>query len=545
MRGSRIARRTVAALTLAAATLAGSPSPVASGPRPVLTGTASVADRWQPPAVQVDDRFATLPFHDAQGRAGTWVVADSRLPLKLVLEREVVDRFGEQALRDGLEVWNGVPGSRFGVEVVGVVVQHHTSKRRDGVSRVFVDRTDCDGDYLARAHLYPREVVERHGRLGVFIEEVDIGICERMGADRLAGVLRHELGHVAGLGHLCDPGEECHVPEMGHDNRCRVMFPAAYSCQEPTFGDEMGLMHLYPALPRLPSGNLGYATAAASFAIHASPRSVDRAVLVARTAAPRLQLEGALLAGLRGVPMLAVGGNCTTGATGEELNRVLQVHASVTLVGDVDEACVVELTHGWELETEYLSDEHAVVETILAEHPDPTHAVVVAEGDEALAETVLALPTAVRLRAPLLRADASGLTEHARQVLEATPSIRTVLIVGSAFRTSRQTESDLLDLGLSPRRIEATDRAATAVAVRRDHLERDPGADHVVLTTTDRDDLLAAGVLAARTGWPVLFTAPESLDARVSAALAGSAGGFVVGDGVSPEVQLRASRAAG
>jgi hypothetical protein len=200
------------------------PTPLAGEPRPQLE-SLPVEERWVPPLPVTNEDFATFPVTGPRGELGLWTLISDRVPVRFQAEQEVVDRFGLDELEEAVEVFNDVPGTRFGATVAGVVDDRVQERRRDGVNRIFLDRATCGDRYLARAHLWSQPIQVQDGRAVRYVNEVDIGLCDRLSEDRLPDVVRHELAHIAGLDHLCDPDEDCHRPGMGDDNACRIMAP--------------------------------------------------------------------------------------------------------------------------------------------------------------------------------------------------------------------------------------------------------------------------------------------------------------------------------
>jgi hypothetical protein len=554
MTPGRLLRGSIAALTALLLVIGAAPAPLASGPRPtVQLPTSTVADRTVAPAPLVDERFTTLPLSVAYASPGTWVIPRSALPLAMTVEQGVAARYGLESLVSALEVWNDTPGSRFSLRVAGVVDQGVTEKRRDGVNRVFLDERDCGERYLARAHIYPSQVERLDDRSVAWVTEVDIGVCDRLTTERLAGVLRHEVAHVAGLGHLCDAGSACWTPGMTRDNRCRVMNPAAYSCQQPTAGDAFGFAYMYPVLPRVSGRDRTGTAAAVSYLGFPRSRSQDRVLLTAVDAPPELQASAAVLAGLQGVPHLLVDNNCTSGPDGRELNRVAAMGATAVLVGAVATTCEDDLRLGWEFTTERLADTRAVTDAVAAAVGEPARLVLALRPEEdstAVGYPAVAAPAAVGLAAPLLTTGTDELDGLVSDVLEAFPSIAVVTLVGGTRTDTEGIVRQLVDdHGQRIRHLDATDtvEAARKVSRMRDVFGPDPG--RTVLVAADRaTDGTAAASLAILTGAAVMtvYTGPASPDVRVGEYLADRvAAGHLVGgrDAISYDLAIRLSRA--
>jgi hypothetical protein len=538
-------------LSLALALLlvvAARPEPLGSGPRPpVSLLVPDVVPRTSAPAPYVGPDFSTLPFTDAQGRPGTWVVAPSALPLQVVVEEQAVRRFGLEAIQEALTVWNDTPGSTFRVRVVGTVDDGVARKRADGVNRVFMDQRDCGERFLARAHLFGG-VVEARGQRSVnWVEEIDIGLCDRLSPQLLQPVVRHEVAHVAGMGHLCDVGSECWVPGMGEDNRCRLMNPASYPCQNLSAGDEAGLAYLHPELPRV-SGDTRVGTAAAvSFLTFPRRRAEHRVILSPVDGPTELQAAAAVLAALEGVPHLLVPETCTEGPGGEELNRVASIAATAVLVGPVATACRDDLRVGWEFQIEELGDLRAVTDAVVAQVGAPDRLVLTdrppaPEEQEGVPDVALAVPAAAQLGAPLLTTGADRLDGLVSDVLAAVPSIRGVVVVGDERTVSDEVATELAMAGVRVRRLDAVDRVDVGLKLSRMRDAFGPDPQRTVLVAAGRPgDAIAAGTLAASLGVPVVpvVTGPASPGVRVGDYLAARVNdGFVVGGVRSIDVPL-------
>lgn len=551
----RLARWTVLALGLTLALVLGAaPAPVVSGPRPSLGfPLVPTPDRFSPPAPHIDDRFATLPFVDVGGRPGTWVLSDTVLPLRFVVEREAAERYGLDRIQAALGSWNGIAGSRFGVEIVDVVDGTAGHKVQDNVNRVFIDRRDCEERYLARAHLYPGRVETYGVRSVAWVDEVDIGLCERLTPERLPAVLRHEVAHVAGLGHLCDATSDCWVPQMGEDNRCRVMSPAAYPCQEPTTGDAAGLIYLHPRLPRIAGDDRLGTAAAVSYLSFPDPRGEERVILTDVDAPPDVQAAAATLAGLRSVPHLLVDEDCVSGPEAVELNRVVAMDATATLVGEVSGGCEDALALGWRLTTERLRDLDEVTEAVIAEVGEPRRLILTQApdaGNATVPDAALAVPAAVGLGAPILPQGRGEVSALVRDVLDRHPSITGVVIVGDERRISATVESTLEDeLGVRVRRLSALDSFEVAEDLSRMHDVYGPDPVEAVIIAADRgEDALAAAQLAAyRRGALIpVFAGSGAPDVRVAELLRSRVtAGYVIGgpQAISIDLHLALSRA--
>jgi hypothetical protein len=485
-------------------------TPIADGPRDPLP-RATVPDRWSPPLPVTDERFATFPLVDAEGRRGLWLLPSSAVPLEFVVEQEVIDRFGEQQLRDAVEVWNDTPGSRFGASISRIVEAGVDERRRDGVNRIFIDRRSCGGRYLARAHLWPGETVVRGGSPARYIPEVDLGICDRLRPEQLAGVIRHELGHIAGLDHLCDEGEDCHRRGMAADNTCRVMSPRAHPCQQPTEGDLDGLVHLHPRLPRVTGGDGRTTSASAALATHPTRRASLRAVITHEDADPDLRVAGAALAAHLGAPHVLVDDECTTGPDGRALDRAVAIAGNVVAVGPHTEGCLASLRGAWALRVDHLPDHGAVTDRAL-EHLVPTGRppaqLFVAPGTGLAGDDPIgpvAAAAAAAARAPLVLLDDAEDLRAIVDRIDPADRVTEITLIGGLEVIPLEVQLALANAGTHVRRVPAADAgdAATLLAAF-DHLWGD-GTRWATLAATDEFDHLVVAVgLAASEGGFVL-----------------------------------------
>lgn len=550
--GTRGGRRAAATLLTAALTvgltLATVPSPLVSGPRPAVSTHVPVGDRTSPPRPHVDVRFVTHPYRSATGVPGVWKVTERALPLEFTVQQDVVERYGLEPVQQGLTSWNATRGSDFAIRVVAVSDEEMDHRRRDGVNRVFLDRRTCGDRFLARAHLFTADSEVRGDTAVSWVEEVDIGICERLTAERIPWVLRHEVGHIIGLGHLCDYGSDCWLPEMSPDNHCRVMSPASYLCQELTAADRDGLVYMHPKVPRVAGTDTTGTAAAASYLEFPAVRSAPRVVATDVGASPDLQAAAAVLAAALGAPHLVVDDACTDGPDGHELNRVAAEDATVVLVGDVSDRCAQNLEGGWLLRVERLPDIFRVNERLVDAVGQPDTVVVVPRHDEAdtgVPASVLAAPVASALRAPLVVTDRDQLSEDAADELGHYPEVTVAIALGSPITLRTAVTDALLERGIRVRRIAATNRLTLAakIAEMRDVFgyapiravitaEREPG-DHAAVATLAAQRRAAVVPMAESSSTRAL----ELLEARVGEAL-------VVGDhwSVPTSVQIDASR---
>lgn len=525
------------------------PTPLSGGPRPSLPGSPPT-DRWVPPRPHVDERFATFPATGPDGEPGLWMLPSSRVPVRFAVEEEVAGRFGLGTLEEAVEVFNDVPGSRFGATISRRVDDGLQRRERDGVARIFLDRQSCGERYLARAHLWTQPVEIRHGQAVRYITEVDMGLCDRLRPQQLAAVVRHELGHIAGLDHLCNPDQDCHRPGMGEDHTCRIMWTGLRSCQEVTAGDLDGLVHLHPRLPRAGQGGDRTSSAHVARVAHPAARSNLRAVVVPERAPLSQRLLSAAFAGQVDAPHVVVDEDCTAGPDGEALDHVLAVAGTVTAVGELPRACATSLQGSWELELETLPDVRALVERIIEEAPDPPPRLVVAPRPDEEADRVplaaAAAAASVALDAPLMLLGPQGEVRPILDVVEAHDGIREIVLVGDLRRVGTRTVSALAAGGASVRRLSASDASTvTARLLEQPELAgRDPLAAAVI--AADRPEHAVAGVsLAAATEGLLLPVAEEPTERELDLLADSFDRGAIVGGllPIAPELQLQLSRA--
>jgi hypothetical protein len=452
------------------------PTPLAGEPRPPL-GSVSDTDRFVAPHPVTSEGFATFPARGPQGEEGLWLLPRQTVPLRFQVEAEVAERFGLEAIEEAVEVFNDVPGSRFGAEVASVIDERVEERRRDGVNRIFMDRQGCGERFLARAHLWSDPVRVRDGRAIRDVREVDIGLCDRLPASALHTVVRHELAHIAGLDHLCDPEDDCHRPGMGDDNLCRIMYPQLHRCQDVEQGDLDGLVHLYPNLPRAGGGDARSTAARVARVTHPVPRSSLRAIVSAQDAPTSRQILSATLAGHLHLPHVLVDADCTVGPDGDALNHVLALTGTVTAVGDIPDTCRTALERAWQLEVEDLQSTREVVEEMITGTGAPTRIVIAPSPAHArqLPIAAVAAPAAIALQAPLVVLPEDGRLDPVLQALEDHATIAEVVVVGGTADIPTGSLASLADAGVAIRRLpgddlaEVTESAASLPPLERQH----------------------------------------------------------------------------
>lgn len=525
------------------------PTPLSGGPRPALS-ERSGPGRWVPPRPHTDERFATFPVSGPRGEPGVWTIPGARVPIQFVVEREIAERFGLEELSEAVEVFNEVPGTRFGAQVFQVVDEGVRERTRDGINRIFLDRRSCGERYLARAHMWSLPLRIERGQATRYVGEVDIGLCDRLEARWLEAVVRHELGHIAGLDHLCNPDDDCHRPGMGDgDHTCRIMYPRLAPCQEVTRGDHDGLVHLHPRLPRSGGGDDRASTAGAARAAYPAARSNLEVVAAPHDASLAQRLFSAVLAGHLGVPHLLVDEDCTSGPDGRALDHLLALAGRVTAVGELPRACVVTLQGAWELEVETLHDARAVVDRIAEEAGRAPTRLVLAPRPEEGRQTPLAATAAagaVALRAPLMVPGPEGQLGRVLEVLEIHESIREVVVVGDLRHIGTPVLSALVEHGVAVRRLWAADAAEVTRRLLEQPELAGRGPRAAALVHTDHAEHAVAGVSLATALDGLLLPVSDDPDEQQLELLAEAFDdGAIVGgvQAISPDLQLRLSRA--
>ncbi|MGH3442581.1 MAG: cell wall-binding repeat-containing protein, partial [Nitriliruptorales bacterium] len=473
-----------------------------------------IASPWTPPAAVTSAAFTTLRADAPGGGMGNWRVSHVARPLTFAVEQAVVDRLGLDRVKSGITAWNGIPGSTFSARVATVVDDGVRTRRRDGVSRVFLTDDACAGRHLARAHIWPAWTDVHDGERTVYVTEVDIGVCETLDHTRAHLALRHEVAHGAGLGHLCEPGDDCWEEEMGSGHGCRVMYRRARPCVRVEAGDLDAFRHLYPVVPRLGGGDASATSVATSQHLFPTRRTADAVVLVREAQGPELVLAAAAAAGALAAPVLLVGDSCTDSPVADELNRAAELDATVVVVGGLSPDCG-RLLFGWELPTVEIGDAASLAEWLLGvTHRREIRLVTrdLLDADPGLVATIAA--AAGRDRVPLVFTSASGVDRDLVRLVDGGGVAQVAAFVSTS------------GAGVVPtlRRLVAT-RSETVDAATPQRLAADTNGRRVVLTGRSWAEAAVAAALAGANGWPVLST-DESLDPATVEALR------VAGDGV-------------
>ncbi|MDP9021766.1 MAG: hypothetical protein M3N57_03520, partial [Actinomycetota bacterium] len=380
---TKLIRRLGRSVIVAAATS----STIAVAAVPALA--APTLDRWTPPARTHNAEFVTTDVPWSDGVVTTAVIPAEQLPLSMVVESEVADRLGLDRIRQGIEGWNGIPGSRFGARVAGVVSTGARSAQNDGVHRIFLDGR-CQGDELAWGYLNGIRAERRYGTTGSYTVDGDIGVCSRLlnSPGKTASTLRHELGHLLGLGHI--------------DASCRIMSARHDSCESMTAADHNAVRYLYSTLPRVAGPTRTETAARTVYATRPGANAAATVVLADGFGGSALPVAAAAYAGAIDAPLLLGDASCTAGSVGTELRRVARPGATVALVGAAVAGCSADVrSQGYKPVA--LGDVTAVADQLAAARRSDTVFVVRGPmGDGNLPDGLTAAAAAGRLGAPVL-----------------------------------------------------------------------------------------------------------------------------------------------
>lgn len=481
-----------------------------------------------PPTLPGEHRHATPPARTT----GDWVsgvvagqqvlIADDALPWTWWLDPAVAARAGADVVAEAVAAWDGVPGSRWATAHAG---EHAIDRpRADGRSTIFAERS-CDELTTANTYLYTDGGIgaDRYGRAATQILEADIGICPRADdPQRIALAIRHEIGHVVGLAHLCDPDEDCWRDGMGSGpHGCSVMYWQARTCQTTlSEGERQALVELYPTLRRLDGPDVVTTTARASFATvgdGTAPVVVVVAAGVLGGAAGAAAGVGdgvtpaaaAALAGRAGGSLLVAppeDGHCLAGATSAEATRALASRGVLVLIGDWPASCD-RLAYDWDVQ----------VQVVPADPTDPAAGVarLAALGERLLGPSTGAVIVPADLDAAVAAAAADLAVRRDQPV---------------AVEGDQAVAGDVLVLaGLAGADLDPVGDVVGAGAVLADLGPSRPGV--VLAGAQDVAAALSAVPVAAARAGTLLLTGPE-VDSRLLDRLAalGAAEGWVVGD---------------
>lgn len=494
--------------------------------RPAVPRTDPAENPHVVPSARITPDYVSGVVFDQQV-----VLADVALPWRYWVDSQVPDRVDEATVHQAVAAWDGLPGSRWAAEFAGY--RPSAGAVADGHSTIFME-ADCADLTTANAYLFTDGGlgVSRYGTAATQILEADIGICPRVvDSAQLVRAVTHEVGHVVGLAHLCDPDDACWHPAMGEGPHvCTVMFWQARSCQaELSTGDRAAVTALYPTLRRLSGPDAADATARTSFAL-LPDGSATVGVVVASHSPPAVAAAGAALAGRTAGPYLVgapVDDRCLHGSTSREAARVLTRRATLVLVGDWPEGCD-DLAYDWDISVRRVAAEDpAAAAVALADLGGSSTGAVMAGAEAPPEELLAAAVLAARRGQPLLitpQETVPGVVAEHLQAVGATA----LTIVGGTSSVGSAVQADLPVLGVD--RVDGGDPLGTALAVA--DVVRAGGAEGVVLVAAPGIDGLAGVSLAARDGAVVLPAPSAAVEGRIEQWLmaAGAPRGWALGD---------------
>lgn len=436
------------------------------------------------------------------------VLGDVALPWTYWLDPAVPETVDEPTVHHAVGAWDIVPGSRWASAFAGY--RPSPGPIADGHSTIFME-VECGDLTTANAYLFTDGGlgVDRYGTTATQILEADIGICPRVVDSRqLARAVTHEIGHVVGLAHLCDPGEECWEPAMGegpHD--CTVMFWQARSCQSSLSpGEQAATVALYPTLRRLAGPDATEATARASFAV-IDDGAAPLVVVVTPETPASLVAAAATLAGRAGGSLLLAAptvDRCLDGSAARETNRSLARRGTLVLVGQWPQACS-DLAYDWDVGLRHVPEADPGAGAIaVAELGGPATGAVLVGAGAPVAELLAAASLAAGRGQPLLLVDGGGLTEAVGARLQAGGATA-VTVVGGTGSVPAAAEAGLP--GIEVTRLDAGDPVATALVVA--DVQRAEGRDGIVLAAPTGGEAFAAVAVAARDSSAVVGVGPD------------------------------------
>jgi hypothetical protein len=503
--------------------------PASSSTTQPVRPAAPGANGWTGPGPLVSRQVAVARLNGPPV-AGV-VMADRALPWTYLLDTALIDRFGEAALQHAVASWDGIPGSRWATRAGGTV--SGVGQAVDGKSVIFLEH-DCPSGVAGLAYLTPAGGRQQEYGDPTFVTvESDIAICAALTPVHLHEILRHEVGHVMGMAHLCDRGEACWSEAMGTGSQtCRIMYGGSNRCGGPrglTDEDRQAARALYPTLRRAAGPTRIETSARASRGAH-EPASAGRAFLVRGDADGLTAAATAAVAGRVGAPLLLAfptAQQCVGGTAATELMRIARPVSAggtvVHLVGSWPAACVDELRgRGHDVRTVGGTD---AIDTALAladlleDLTGPiTDAVVVSaarDADGSSPDGIAAGSRAAAVGGPLLFTGKDVLDGRVASWLARRQVDRVVLVGGSSALT-HQVHVDVEATGSTVSRTGGTDRIGTSLALAG--LFARPQQVGIAAATSWADAASATAV-AGMHGAPVLLTGP-SVDERIEAWLA-------------------------
>lgn len=213
----------------------------------VLPGAASLpssAEGSTPPPHRRVDVIELASTTDRQW--APWVDSRSGRPYRVIdphlavtVDPVVVEHVGLQAILEGLQAFNDIPGSAVHVDV-------DLGPASDAAWRLTM--RDCAdlGEHEGRTRL----AVASMDRFGAWVDGATMEVCPTVRERShhfIRHLLAHELAHVLGLGHVCNE-PEC-WPSDDRVDPCEFMSPSVHPCQDL---DQLRpvLKSLYPAASR-------------------------------------------------------------------------------------------------------------------------------------------------------------------------------------------------------------------------------------------------------------------------------------------------------
>ena len=483
--------------------------------RPARTSTSPGENRHTPPLARVGSDWVSGIVMDAPVLMG-----DNALPWRYHLDDDVVARFDEAAVHEGVRAWDGHAGTRWASWFEGYVTDGRVVA--DGRSTVFLEQS-CEGLTNANAYLFTDGGLglRRYGALGTQILEADIGVCPRVESrDDLVRAIRHEMGHVVGLTHLCNAADDCWRDGMGGDDlRCRVMFWQAWACQTALGdGDLAGLRAIYPTVRPLFGADRLETVARTSFAM--SPDDSRDVAVVVDGADPAVAAASAAMAARADAAWLAAEPDadaCLAGPARAEVNRVLRRRGTLVLVGGWPASCR-RMAHDWELAVRMVDGEPITASVRLAElgGPASSFGAVISAADADTSTLVVAAALAGTSGQPLLLLDGTGVPAEVISLLEADGATR-VTVVGTGEAVADGSLATVASRGIEVERIDAADATSLSLAAA-DRTATGSGGPVVVAPTDTVLDGLAGAAAAGLLGAPLLLVGPTA-DPAVAAFL--------------------------
>ena len=357
-------------------------------------------------------------------------LADSALPWSYWIDPAAAEQFDRAMIAEAVAVWDGLPGSRWRAAFAGITETSAGEPVADGRSTIFAE-SDCGDLITANTYLFTDGGlgIDRYGTRTTQILEADVGICP--GADSATVMRRaivHEMGHVIGLAHLCDPDDDCWHEGMGEESHgCRILFWQARTCQEElSRADIAAVARLYPRVRPLEGSTIEEAAARVSFASTPDGSAPAVAVVSADASSPAVAAAARFVAAADGPLLISEPDvdTCLSGPGATEVSRTLQRRGRLLLVGEWPASCA-QLAFDWDLRLRVIDSEDA------GQSLSPVEAevaVVVTDSDDGRLGPAVAL--AARRDTALVVLDPRGPSAAQREWFEEAPPAE-ILVVGS------------------------------------------------------------------------------------------------------------------